>query len=180
MNALDFFTSPALSDISFHSNRDVGPDCLVSIQSLVLRSCTIRRLCVKGYPDDYMMNKDLRQHLSIVDLVIITFDYVGAALADTLSSQLTNQTATGEPVMAPQLRGVFFGCEDDCGIHYALYVDMLRSRWKEGRSALKSAGLVIDCRSRPSSEVLDRLDSLRSDDLDFMYLTEAFAFFEIR
>ncbi|KAJ7114047.1 hypothetical protein C8R44DRAFT_984599 [Mycena epipterygia] len=164
----DLLTLPALEELAFDSDEDHSLD---HIESLLLRSaCTLRRLCIRGCLDSPATAKILHTCPSIVELAIITFNDDDAAAANTLISHLTIHNP-GE-VVAPHLRGIFFGSDDDSCIDYTLYLKMLHSRWESQRCGFKCAGLCIASEALPPPEVISSIDSLCRDGLDWSYFGE--------
>jgi hypothetical protein len=166
-DVLDFLRLPALHDVAFyHESREL--DTMQYLDSIVERSsCVLRRLCVEGLPVADMVTDILRTHQAIAELVVILLEPDSSVDADSLIGHLAGQNTEGVFTLAPQLNGMFFGCQNGNSFDYGLYHDMLLSRWKTG--ALKSAGLTTYSDSeRPDSSTYHRLDALRADGLNLL------------
>jgi hypothetical protein len=166
-DVLDFLRLPALHDVAFyHESREL--DTMQYLDSIVERSsCVLRRLCVEGLPVADMVTDILRTHQAIAELVVILLEPDSSVDADSLIGHLAGQNTEGVFTLAPQLNGMFFGCQNGNSFDYGLYHDMLLSRWKTG--ALRSAGLTTYSDSeRPDSSTYRRLDALRADGLNLL------------
>jgi hypothetical protein len=163
---LNFLRLPALQELGFYLG-DSGFDVTPHIDLIVERSsCILRRLCVEGVPIANTVTGILRNHQAIVELVVILLDDGSSIEADTLITDLSGHNVEGVFNVAPQLNGVFFGCQNDNSFDCKLYHDMLLSRWKAG--ALKSAVLIFDSESGLESSINQSLDDLRADGLNLL------------
>jgi hypothetical protein len=167
VDILDSLRLPALQDLGFF--QEVGdPDAAPHIDSVVVRSaCILRRLCVMGFPGADMITELLRKHQAIVELSVILADPDSSVNANALIGYLANRGSDDIFSIAPQLGGVFFGCQNGNSLNYQYYHDMLLSRWKSG--ALKCAGLITAAGSEPPPpSILHCLDTLRADGLNML------------
>jgi hypothetical protein len=73
---------------------------------------------------------------SITEFGIAIDEYDARGEINLLMSALTVSQVTGSTVVAPPLA---FGCEDDSYIDYAVYLEMLKSRWRAEDYTLKMA-----------------------------------------
>ncbi|KAJ7921953.1 hypothetical protein B0H13DRAFT_1866192 [Mycena leptocephala] len=86
-----------------------------------------------GFPDATKMMQKLP---SITDFGIAIDEYDARGEINLLMSALTVSQVAGSTVVAPPL---VFGCEDDSYIDYAVYLEMLKSRWRAEDCTLKMA-----------------------------------------
>ncbi|KAJ6463881.1 hypothetical protein C8R45DRAFT_502323 [Mycena sanguinolenta] len=161
--ALDYLEAPALEGFGScvlpeDTNIDIG-----HLESFLGRSeCRLRRLCLRD-SDAPTIAQFLRRFPSITELAI-TDESHSQEDFELLVSTLTL------PVIAPQLRSLFFASEDSSGItDYSMYANMLRTRWEADGSVLKNAALLAEDR-RPDSGTLQDLHALRLEGLDLLIL----------
>ncbi|KAJ6530850.1 hypothetical protein DFH09DRAFT_1326746 [Mycena vulgaris] len=167
---LDPIRVPDLEELAVRFRKDSGPKVLGPLESLLVRSaCSLRRICLRGSPDIHTITEILRKAPSVVDLTILLPRPDDNGSVNTLMAALTIRDFIESTSMAPQLRSLFFGCEDD-NIDYAVYLGMLQSRWKAGDCGLKAATLLIDSGPGPDPATIDGLQSLRQDGLDLAVL----------
>jgi hypothetical protein len=167
VDILDCLRLPALQDLGFFHEVE-NPHAPQHVDSIVVRSsCTLRRLCVMGLPVADMITEILRKHQAIVELSVILTEPDSSVDADALIGYLANRDSNGIFRIAPQLGGVFFGCQNGYFLRYQYYHDMVLSRWKSG--ALKRAGLLTAADSEPPPpSILHCLDALRADGLNML------------
>ncbi|KAJ6471862.1 hypothetical protein C8R45DRAFT_874684 [Mycena sanguinolenta] len=159
--ALDNIRAPALEELSFWVPPIQPPDVL-AVQAFVDHSaCPLRRLSLGGFPDAQTTIQMLQKFAFITELVVIIDDPDAKQEIDFLTSSLT---ASHDTVLAPHLRCLFFGCEEDSRIDYKMYLEMLKSRFG-ARSALRNAALLAERRGI-DRETLRGLDALRREGLD--------------
>ncbi|KAJ7113993.1 hypothetical protein C8R44DRAFT_796050 [Mycena epipterygia] len=171
---LDHIRAPHLEEIAFWMGKDEGPEILAKLESVLLRSsCHIRRLCLKGIPNNDITAEILKKFPSIIELGIIINDSEYTTEANNLMSHLTVSDLAGSTPVAPQLHCLFFGCDNDSYIDYTLYLEMVKSRWKSKGCALEAAALLTDSGPGPDPATLSALDALHQDGLELFTLEGA-------
>ncbi|KAJ6530823.1 hypothetical protein DFH09DRAFT_1326720 [Mycena vulgaris] len=159
-----------MEELAIWFSKDDGREVLIHVESLRVRSqCTPRRLSIRGSPDTYTTAKILRLSPSIVQLGILLKSN-DSGETNTLMSALTIHNFIGRTPTAPQLRGLFFGCERGSYIDYALHLQMLQSRWQTDDRALEAAALMTESGRGPDPGTLDDFRNLRQDGLDLVVL----------
>ncbi|KAJ7483450.1 hypothetical protein FB451DRAFT_1170050 [Mycena latifolia] len=169
---LKYLRTPALQEIALRIYDD-DPD-LPDLDSFVARSaCNLRRLCFKKIPDPSAVREILHKYPSITELAILPYAAdlkTGYDAADSLLSHFTIPNSTSEAAVAPHLCAIEFGCAEKTSIDYALYLTMIKSRWRAPNCALRSAALIMNSGPGPTPATLHGLDSLRKDGLDLQLL----------
>ncbi|KAJ7706735.1 hypothetical protein B0H17DRAFT_1001168 [Mycena rosella] len=179
---LEYLMAPAIQELAYAVREDEGPDpLLLHLEAFVERSgCRLRRLCLVGKPTADTAVGILRRILSVSELGIITDDpnHGQDAPVNVLVSHLT--VSPGSAALAPQLSKIYFGCRAEGCIDYALYLQMLQSRWDAGGRTLKAAALLVDSGPHPDPATLRGLGALRQEGLDFLVLMGEEAADELR
>ncbi|KAJ6552057.1 hypothetical protein DFH09DRAFT_1366446 [Mycena vulgaris] len=172
-----YLTAPAVQEIAFYLEIDDEPDqSLRHLKSFVERSrCTLRRLSFRGTPAPDTAVEILRKYPSVIELGIITSRTYGDREAtdegaNALISHLTIPHPSGSVMLAPQLSKLYVGCRGKSSIDYALYLQMLRSRWKTNDCSLNSAELPTEFGPKPDSLMRSGLDVLCRDGLNILLL----------
>jgi len=166
---LSALRAPALEELAVCLRSNEGLNPLTILHGFVHRSsCSLRRICldIRGSPLAYTTTEMLESFSSITELIIMDYD-VGAEVNTLISALTTN----GSTVVAPQLRSLFFGCAHGNYIDYAVYLEMLKSRWEVGNCALKHVALVAldtDLGLARDSLTLSGLHALRREGLDLV------------
>ncbi|KAJ6504495.1 hypothetical protein DFH09DRAFT_1439965 [Mycena vulgaris] len=171
---LDYIRTPALEELGIWARKDYGRRVLPHFESfLVHSSCSLRRLCLRGLHDTHTVTEILRKAPTVIDLTIITRGPDPGGITNKLISNLTLRGLVGST--PGDLRGLFFGCEDESYINYALYLKMLQSRWKAADRVLEAAVLLTISGPGPDSTTTSSLHILRQEGLDLTLLqgTEA-------
>ncbi|KAJ7483463.1 hypothetical protein FB451DRAFT_1364382 [Mycena latifolia] len=165
---LNYLRTPALREVMMHVSVD--EQWIHPLEAFLARSsCTLQRLSLRGWPRTPATAEVLRKVPAIVELVILIDELDAGEEVNRLIFHLTIRDPNEMPV-APQLRGLFFGCEDESYIDYGLYLRMLQSRWKADGYALEAAALLWESAQGPAPAILSGLDALRQDGLDLLLL----------
>ncbi|KAF7371153.1 F-box domain-containing protein [Mycena sanguinolenta] len=159
--ALNNLKAPALEELSFWVSYQQPLD-IVALETFIDRSaCRLRRLTLRGFPHAHTTIEMLQKAAFITELVIAIKEATAGPEIDLLVSKLA---ASQGAIMAPQLRALFIGCEEDSCLDYKMYLEMLRSRLG-ARSALRNAALLVE-RHGPDPETLVGLDALRQEGMN--------------
>ncbi|KAJ6479534.1 hypothetical protein C8R47DRAFT_1137166 [Mycena vitilis] len=171
---LDHLRAPALEDVGFDLGQELdhyrrgaanyesgNRDVLAYLDPFVQRSgCTLRDLCLRGSPHAQRVAAILNACPSIVSLTTLT------SRLDELVQVLTVPNSTNTTV-APQLAEIYIGSQ--FFLDWPCYIAMLESRWRGEGCALRAATTALS-RSRPDSEELAGLHSLRKEGFDVLLL----------
>ncbi|KAJ6485526.1 hypothetical protein C8R45DRAFT_275339 [Mycena sanguinolenta] len=161
---LGSLTLPALEGLALwvtNNGNLILPDLL---KSFVDRSaCPLRRLCLRGFPNAAAIIRVLQRVPSITELVII---HSKAAALEQINAIIEMLTVSGSSMVAPHLRRLSFGCEEESSIDSAAYLQMLQSRWKSADCTLTGAALFLNSGPRPSRATRRGLHALRLEGLD--------------
>ncbi|KAF7345524.1 F-box domain-containing protein [Mycena venus] len=163
---LNYIRSPVLEEVAFWVEKGVDT-FLPHLESLRDRSaCSLRRICLKGFPDAYTTTEILEKHPSITELALLIITSDASIGTNLLISTLTASQALGSTTVAPQLRLLLFGCERHSSIDYTAYLEMLKSRWRAEDCALTAAVLATEVHG-PDTATLLGLHALRREGLNF-------------
>jgi len=149
VEVLNYLRAPALDEIAIHTMGEESPDICTYVEPFVLRSaCTLQNLCLRGLPDAQAVLQILQKCPSIDKIAIIIAgpgddEDTECDALNTFFTQFTVPNSTGSAAMAPQLCGIFFGCQHSRHVNYPLYLAMLESRWNAEGCALKGAALFL-------------------------------------
>ncbi|KAF7345506.1 hypothetical protein MVEN_01569100 [Mycena venus] len=170
-SVLDYLRSPSLRGLALRVSRGrSADDILGSLDTFLYRSaCLLRRFSLRGFPDGTTTPKILQKLPSITGLGIVIDDCDACEGINLLMSTLTVSQVPGRTVAAPQLRDLFFACEDESRIDYTVYLEMLKSRWRAADCALDTATLAIEEGPGPDSATLDGLHALRQQGLGLSF-----------
>ncbi|KAJ6580828.1 hypothetical protein B0H19DRAFT_485705 [Mycena capillaripes] len=169
---LNYLRIPALEELALLWEPDNYPDILTLLRSLLDRSsCPLRRLCFSGQPTAQTTVEILRKFSSITEFAFVIFKGSVNNEINALISDLTVSESKPATV-APQLRSLSFGCEDESYIDYPAYLEMVKSRWKAEDYALKRA-VLLSSDSAPDPATLAGLGALRREGLDILLLEGA-------
>ncbi|KAJ6552817.1 hypothetical protein B0H19DRAFT_1377616 [Mycena capillaripes] len=164
---------PALrQEIALDYEEEEVPTLRTQLESLVFRStCPLRRLFLLGPSAVDPIAEILNNIPSIVELVITV---ALAGFGDSTNTLISSLTVSDPPcpVVAPQLRGIFVACRGDSRIDYTLYLEMLKSRWKAARCALKSTVLLMESDPGPDLMTIQGLHALRQEGLKLVLLND--------
>ncbi|KAF7340013.1 F-box domain-containing protein [Mycena venus] len=157
---LDYLRSPSLETLTLRVHQSTTVDeILLSLQPFLDRStCSLWRISFRGFPDAHKTPEILRKLSSITELGIVVDNQEASEGINLLMSSLTVSQVPGSTVVAPQLRRLFFACEDETFIDYRIYLEMLKSRWRVKNCALDRATLAIEDGPGPDSETLHSLE----------------------
>ncbi|KAF7371129.1 F-box domain-containing protein [Mycena sanguinolenta] len=145
---LPSLTFPALEGVAFWVSNNDNLDLPTLLKSFVDRSaCPLRRLCLRGFPNADATIQVLQRVPSITELVIIISE---PEALEQINAIIEALTVSESSTVAPQLRHLSFGCEEENSIDYGAYLQMLQSRWKSADCALTGSALFIDSGPRPS------------------------------
>ncbi|KAF7345515.1 F-box domain-containing protein [Mycena venus] len=166
--------APVLEGLAFWVARNdrAEDDILQPLKSFLDRStCPLRRLSLRGFPDAHATSNMLQTFPFITELAVTIDDSDASKSTNLLMSTLTvsDPQVIGSTVVAPQMRCLFFGCENQSYIDYRVYLDMLISRWRAEHCALNAAILATEGPG-PDSATLDGLHELRREGLDLLVL----------
>ncbi|KAJ7490977.1 hypothetical protein FB451DRAFT_1552531 [Mycena latifolia] len=136
---LNYLRTPALQEITAEVRENDEP--IHRLRPFLVRSsCNLRRLCLYGTPGADATTEILLTAPSIVELGILIDQPEGRGEVAPLMSHLMH--ISGSTPVAPRLRHLFFGCEENSSMDYELYLKMLQSRWKAAGYALEAASLL--------------------------------------
>ncbi|KAJ7663944.1 hypothetical protein DFH06DRAFT_1128304 [Mycena polygramma] len=162
---------PVLEELAIWVPDDGVDPLPAELESLVTRSaCPLRRLCLRGYPNADVTSKMLQKTLSITELAILAADADAEKDVNALMTTLTVPIVAGSTVIAPQLRFIAFGYEDDSRTDDTLFLGMVKSRWDAGDCTLKSAALLVESGHVPEPTILFGFRALRQEGLDLLLL----------
>ncbi|KAF7371098.1 F-box domain-containing protein [Mycena sanguinolenta] len=134
---LSVLRAPALEELAVFLDPDARPSFLGHLRGFVDRSsCSLRRICLRGPPDAHMTTQLLKSFPSFTELVILV------TVPDEVNALISALRPTESTVVAPQLRSVFFGYENDNTFDCAAFLTMLKARWEAHDCALKHAALT--------------------------------------
>ncbi|KAF7371132.1 F-box domain-containing protein [Mycena sanguinolenta] len=165
-NVLPSLTLPSLEGVAFWVANEDNIDLPKLLASFVDRSaCPLQRLCLRGFPNAEALVQVLQRVPSIAELVIINSE---PEAFEQINAIIKALTVSESRTVAPQLRRLFFGCEEKTFVDYAAYLEMLRSRWKSADCMLTGAALLIDSGPRPGRATRRGLHALRLEGLDLV------------
>ncbi|KAJ7658580.1 hypothetical protein B0H17DRAFT_345580 [Mycena rosella] len=154
---LDHLRAPALHGIMIGVTSN--PEPARHLLPFVSRSsCNVTRLGLRGPSNSDQVTEILRKLPSVGELVIL-LTRASVPIPEIL----------GSTVLAPQLRSISFGWEQECH-DYALCLKILQSRWDAENCALKAASLLHISGTGPDTRTLQGLEVLRQDGLDLSLL----------
>ncbi|KAJ7498148.1 hypothetical protein B0H11DRAFT_1998885 [Mycena galericulata] len=186
IETLSYLRADILEEIAFFLGPDEEPDILPPLDAFIARAPEprFRALCIVGLPNFRTTIEMLRRFPGISELSfaiehweqdvfvnnINTYGGADALLAHlTFPAPPAGRTAPVTLTM-PHLSRISFGCQDEVSFNYGLYVQMLRSRWDVADRALEAAVLLVEDGPRPEPALLEELDDLREEGLDFLFL----------
>ncbi|KAJ7654663.1 hypothetical protein DFH06DRAFT_518732 [Mycena polygramma] len=169
---LTFLEFPLLEEITLSLYRKPADGGLPHLESSLMRSlCPIRKLCFYGCPDAHLIPAFLEKFRAIVEFTVITESPVTSARAQMLIDIFEEETAASSPrVVAPQLRRLSFGCLRKGSLDYTRFLEMVKYRWEASSYNLQRAALCVGSGPHPDAAVLDGINTLRKDGLDFVFL----------
>ncbi|KAK7024985.1 F-box domain-containing protein [Favolaschia claudopus] len=179
---LPFLRVPALEELSLEILDDYDeddkrvPSYLFSL--LDRSSCSLRRLCVRGFAADEI-NTLLLQVPSITELLIIG-QFATELDRSVASLHVPNRNPTDSKPMAPQLRRICFACEEEIPMNYVEYAEMVKSRWKMHARALEEAALLVENGPKLDAVTTSILRSPSLEGLRFLLLEGPVATEEIK
>ncbi|KAJ7663937.1 hypothetical protein DFH06DRAFT_336796 [Mycena polygramma] len=163
---LNYLAAPRLEALALWARHD-NDDIPRLLEGFLDRSaCPLQSLCLRGLPNAQMTTGILTKFSCITKLAIVIHEPEAIKDINVLMKTLT--VSEGRTV-APQLRCMFFGCQDQSYIDYTVYLEMLQSRWKAEDCALKKAALLTR-ESRPSRATRRGLHALHREGLDFLLM----------
>jgi hypothetical protein len=169
---LGHLKAPALEELAFNVYAEDLDATAASrhLQSFLDSSgCPLRRLGLRGAPETHGTTKILGKVPFITELTIVIDDADAIEQTNHLMSALTISQGVGSTAVAPQLRSVALGCEDECDIDYTKYLKMLESRWRTEDCPLDTAVLAAEGVG-PDPETLDGLRALRGEGLNLLLI----------
>ncbi|KAF7371095.1 F-box domain-containing protein [Mycena sanguinolenta] len=135
---LSVLKAHALEELAVFMDPYARPVFLDHLRGFVDRSsCPLRRVCLRGPPDAHTTTQLLKSFPSFTEFVLIItvpdeVDLIISAL------RLTTESI----VVAPQLRSIFLGFENDNTFDCTAYLAMLKARWEASDCSLTHAALT--------------------------------------
>ncbi|KAJ7654593.1 hypothetical protein DFH06DRAFT_1047328 [Mycena polygramma] len=169
---LDYINAPILEDLALFVRSHNTSDLEHITPFLERSACTLGGLCLKGSPDPQATSQMLRTLSTITKLAIVIENSDAGRKVNQLVSALTVSKRRGSTTLAPQLCGLFFGCQFESHIDYARCLAMLKSRWHADGCALKTGALVVDMGLKPDPATLCGFRTLQQEGLDLLVQVE--------
>ncbi|KAJ7780043.1 hypothetical protein DFH07DRAFT_793539 [Mycena maculata] len=136
---LEHITAPALEELAV--DVDDGPTVRACIGSFVDRSsCSLRRLCLRGWPDSLTIVEILLKAPSIMELAIIIYNSDSREAINAMVTTFGMSGSSRGRALATRLRSLSFGCKE---IDYPQYLEMMKSWRNAPGSTLESAALAV-------------------------------------
>ncbi|KAJ6455154.1 hypothetical protein C8R45DRAFT_1222587 [Mycena sanguinolenta] len=136
-------------------------------QFLVRSSCSLRRLCIEGFPDVEALTEALQNYPSIKGLAIRINGEDTDDEHEFFAHLLVHFTMSAYTTTLPHLTELGFAYYHGHAIYYPHYLDMLASRCNADGCTLKAVELVIPkWHPGPDPKSLARMDMLRQAGLE--------------
>ncbi|KAK7030533.1 F-box domain-containing protein [Favolaschia claudopus] len=168
---LQFLTFPCLEELAVQVQEHEITFFSTHIHTSLSRSsCPLRALCIAGYPIPAETLRNLPS--TITELMILINDPAAPRIkADLLVADLANER--GDGFILPQLTRIFLGFEVEGGMNFALYLDILGSRFTSPKAALAVAALLILTNQELDPGASEKIGELRSEGLDLAFLRDS-------